>query len=59
MKFYVIHTKKDGSIVAEDMEFDTFTETENYLESIGSTYWEIGVNNNEFQKVMDEIQIDQ
>ena len=43
MEFHIIHTKKDGSIVAEYMEFETFAKAEEYLESIGSTYWEIGI----------------
>ena len=44
MDFHIIYTKADGSIVSEYHNFDTFADAESWLESIGATYWEIGVD---------------
>ena len=47
MKFHIIYTKKDDSIVAEDHKFESFFRAEEWLESIGAKYWEIGFLNND------------
>ena len=44
MKFHIIYTKKNDSIVAEDHEFEDFNKAEDWLFSIDAKYWEIGID---------------
>ena len=42
--YHVIYTEKTGGIISKIMEFESSPDAEKWLESIGATYWEIGVN---------------
>ena len=49
--YHVIYTEKGGDIISKVMEFESFPDAEKWLESIGATYWEIGVNIQEFKEM--------
>lgn len=42
-KYHVIYTNESGEVISGFMEFIDFDSCEEYLKSIGATYWEIGL----------------
>jgi len=43
MKFHIIYINRHGIRVSENREFEDFNKAEDWLESIGATYWEIRI----------------
>ena len=50
MKLHIIYTLKD-EVFAVDKEFDLFSDAEIWLEEIGSSYWEIGMSEQDFKEM--------
>ena len=40
---HLIYTNKDGEVKSIERDFLSFDAAEKWLESIGATYWEIGI----------------
>ena len=43
MKLHLLYNKEDNKVISEDKDFDTLQEAEQYLDSVGAIYWEIGL----------------
>jgi hypothetical protein len=41
--FHIVYTDKDGNVQQIYRTADSVKDCEKYLESIGATYWEIGI----------------
>lgn len=50
IKFHIIYTL-DNDVFVEGKEFESFSDAEKWLEEIGSTYWEIGMLDEDFKKL--------
>ena len=50
-KLHLLYTDKDGKFCNVEKHFDTIQKAENWLESIGAKYWEIGFLNTEIDRV--------